>query len=329
MLNRLIINNFKSIKKIEIDPSKINLFIGEPNTGKTNILESIGLLNSIQNGDIKKLIRCNNLMDLYNDFHIDIPIIIENNEFTYKLVYNKNKFNCNILIDKIRPQNLYEYDYYGNLEKAKMSVEIQKIHEISSKYKFYNYVPLNKFENRSLDFLISPNGENLSTIIIKNYELREIIDNIFKKFNYKFVIEEPERDIKILKEDKNILILLPYTLFSDTLKRLVFYLTAIYSNKKAVICLNEPESHAFPFYTKYLAEIIAENKNNNQFFITTHNLYFLRSIIEKGKKEDIRIYTTYLKNYETQIKALSSDEINAILNFDFDPFFNIDKYETE
>ena len=45
MIRRLSIGNFKSLKELEIDCKRINLLIGEPNTGKSNILELLGLLS--------------------------------------------------------------------------------------------------------------------------------------------------------------------------------------------------------------------------------------------------------------------------------------------
>ncbi|MBC8229921.1 AAA family ATPase [bacterium] len=45
MIEKLAMKNFKSIKDLEIDCGRVNLFIGEPNTGKSNILEAIGLLS--------------------------------------------------------------------------------------------------------------------------------------------------------------------------------------------------------------------------------------------------------------------------------------------
>ena len=50
MINTLEINRFKSIKSLTLDCRKINLFIGEPNTGKSNILEALGLWSFLSYG---------------------------------------------------------------------------------------------------------------------------------------------------------------------------------------------------------------------------------------------------------------------------------------
>ena len=68
------------------------------------------------------------------------------------------------------------------------------------------------------------------------------------------------------KEVEDIIISYPHFLVSDTLQRIVFYLVVIETNKDSIIAFEEPESHAFPYYTKYLAERIALDKNNNQYF---------------------------------------------------------------
>ena len=38
MIKNLTIQNFKSIKDLQLDCKRINLFIGEPNSGKSNLL---------------------------------------------------------------------------------------------------------------------------------------------------------------------------------------------------------------------------------------------------------------------------------------------------
>ena len=44
-IKSLEIKNFKSIKKLSADCSRINIFIGEPNSGKSNILEALSLFS--------------------------------------------------------------------------------------------------------------------------------------------------------------------------------------------------------------------------------------------------------------------------------------------
>jgi AAA15 family ATPase/GTPase len=95
------------------------------------------------------------------------------------------------------------------------------------------------------------------------------------------------------------------------------------SNKNSVLVFEEPESNAFPYYTKYLGERIALDETN-QFFIATHNLYLLSAIVEKGRKEDVQVFITYFKDYQTKVKPLTPDEVAELM--EADPFFNLDRF---
>ena len=125
---------------------------------------------------------------------------------------------------------------------------------------------MNKFDKRESDFLLPPDGRNLPSVYITHKGLKSLCREIFARFG----------------ETEDILITYPYRTISDTFQRLIFYLSAILTNKNSIIAMEEPEAHAFPYYTKYLAELIALNENKNQYFITTHNPYFLLTLIEKN-----------------------------------------------
>jgi hypothetical protein len=45
MIKTLEIKNFKSIKHLKLDCKRVNVFIGKPNTGKSNLLESVGIFS--------------------------------------------------------------------------------------------------------------------------------------------------------------------------------------------------------------------------------------------------------------------------------------------
>ena len=49
MIKNVSIRNFKSIKELDFKAKRINVFIGEPNTGKSNILEALGMFSLVHN----------------------------------------------------------------------------------------------------------------------------------------------------------------------------------------------------------------------------------------------------------------------------------------
>ena len=106
---------------------------------------------------------------------------------------------------------------------------------------------------------------------------------------------------------------------------MIFYIAAIETNKDCILIFEEPEANSFPPYTRDLAYKIAGNQEN-QFFISTHSPYLLLNLIENTPNEELNVFVTYYENYETKVKALSSDEIKSLLNDSVDIFFNLDNF---
>ncbi len=50
MLNRIKVEAFKSLENVEIDLGRVNVFIGANGSGKSNLLEAIGVLGAAANG---------------------------------------------------------------------------------------------------------------------------------------------------------------------------------------------------------------------------------------------------------------------------------------
>ena len=71
MFDHLEIKNFKSIEHLDIDCRRINVLIGEPNTGKSNILEALGLISyaghSNEVSDFNGFVRCDDVSNLFYD----------------------------------------------------------------------------------------------------------------------------------------------------------------------------------------------------------------------------------------------------------------------
>ena len=84
---------------------------------------------------------------------------------------------------------------------------------------------------------------------------------------------------------------------------MISYTIAIESNQNSTLVFEEPESQAFPYYTKYLGERIGCDKSN-QYFIATHNPYLISAILEKTPKIDANVFVTYYRDYETKVVPL-------------------------
>lgn len=320
-INTLKIENFKSIKHLLLDCKKVNLFIGEPNTGKSNILEAIGLLSHVCHGHIGNFVRYEVMTDLFYDRILDNPIFIRFDDTDLKIEFKDGKFS-GFTEQTIEGRKSYlfvfSYDYSGG--------QAQHLLEIFKVFKFYRFSKRSDFRNQKSEFLQPPDGDNLLAVVMTRKRFKEVASNIFGKFGYRLVFRPQEGKIEVFKELEDVIFSIPYYLASETLQRLIFYLAAIYSNKDAILAFEEPEAHAFPYYTKYLAERIALDENNNQYFIATHNPYFLTSILEKTPKQEVEIFATRLENYQTKVRPLTEKQKKEILtDMGYDIFFNIEK----
>ena len=88
------IKNFKSIRhqKIE-DCRRVNVFIGYPNVGKSNILEALGLY-CVDSESLKKIIRVKEDPTIFFDGLIDTDLSVSlNKEYLIEGKYEKNEFN--------------------------------------------------------------------------------------------------------------------------------------------------------------------------------------------------------------------------------------------
>lgn len=151
-------------------------------------------------------------------------------------------------------------------------------------------------------------------------KLRKFAAQLFKPFGFKLVFKLHELQFELQKERGDEVVSIPFSQVSDTLQRVLFYYAAIESNTNATIIFEEPESNAFPYYVKFLSELIALN-TEYQYFITTHNPYFLQAILEKTNKDHLAIFATYYKDGQTGVKPLSDKDL--VRMFEGDPFFMV------
>lgn len=314
MIKSLNIQNFKSIKHLHLDCKKINIFIGRPNTGKSNLLESIGIF-SLPFGNLKDFMRFESMSNLFYDQELSEGIKIIADDLYAEIEFRQGSFQGSCK-DKDKRVFSFVAGYDGGASRTS---------DLFTPFRFYRYSVLNVFPRQEASFLLPPRGENLLSILQTNKSLRKVVADLFSEFGLRIVLKPQERKIETQKEIEDVIISYPYSLVSDTLQRIIFHLLAIETNKDSNIIFEEPEAHAFPYYTKLLAETIAKDETN-QYFISTHNPYFLLSLIEKSPKDDIRIFITYFRDYQTKVKTLSQVELSEALDLDMDIFFNLDRF---
>ncbi|MGC9145704.1 MAG: AAA family ATPase [Nitrososphaeria archaeon] len=331
MINLLEVENFKSLKNVTVNCKKINLIIGEPNTGKSNLLEAIGVLSWLGYMNffsIKSFVRMEMMADLFyakKQWYNTIRISTGDLETTIKFSNGIYTFESKITGDPEKSRYKFDTDQQGYTSGRLSYPEVETSHK---RFKFYRFsadaIMLNL---QDTGYLLPPDGRNLSMIVLTNEKLREIAKNVVEHYGMKLVFVQPDNHMELQVElEEGLVASFSPKVSSDTIFRLLFSIAAIESNRNSIITLEEPEAHTFPYYTKYLAERIALDENNNQFFITTHNPYFLTSILEKAKKDEVAVHVTRFEERQTKVRTLSAEELEKMLDLGADVFFNLDKF---
>lgn len=336
-IKNLEIKNFKSIKHLTLDCKRVNVFIGKPNVGKSNILEALGLFSSvfvIEN--LNELVRMKKVDDLFSDSFLSNTIEISLNENFHLVLSFEREFN-GIVVFKINISNNHDDIASLNLIREGFvkwsdshissdllkSLEGNNVVDIFTRY--YRYNTYNPQNSSFKSYLSSPSGENLFEIVTNYPEIRSRIVSMLKEQNLEFVSLITERDFKLQKNINGFVTQYPYSSIADTFQRFIFYLAAIESNKDSVLIFEEPEVHSFPPYVKELAERIAYKKDN-QFFISTHSPYLLNTLISRLDSSELTVFLTYYKDYQTFVKPLSEESIQEVRDLGVDVFFNLDRF---
>jgi AAA15 family ATPase/GTPase len=324
MITKLSVSNFKSVRQLDIECKKVNLFIGEPNTGKSNILEALALMSWCAHpakAPLGNYVRFELIQNLFYDQLLERQIHMSMSQSSGKPIlplyvhFENDHFEFR---DQAGHGPLVTMDYKGQSNIFG--------HHHTEDIKFYRFKNLSKYTDATPGSLKPPDGANLFSVVFSSESLRETMKEFFRKYGLKLVLKPQERLFELQKQTDDLVFSFPYALTSDTLQRIIFYTVAIASNKDSVLVFEEPESNAFPYYTKYLGERIALDQTN-QFFIATHNPYLLSAVIEKARKEDVQVFITYFKDFQTRVKSLTANQLSELM--EADPFFNLDRFIEE
>jgi predicted ATPase len=199
------------------------------------------------------------------------------------------------------------------------------------RYAFYRFRERDQFPSRETNFVVPPDGPNMIEVIRSRKELMEALQSLLSKLNLNLMLDITGLTIRLelqaAGEGIRETLYLPYSTLSESLRRMVFNLAVVLGNRNMVIAIEEPETHMSPTHIKKLAELIAHDKNGNQYFISTYSPYLLMTLLEKTRKDELNVYLTYLKNRETKVKPLTDEQKEEILDMDLDIFFNLDKLD--
>jgi AAA15 family ATPase/GTPase len=341
MVKHIRIQNFKSIKDLSFEARKINLFIGEPNTGKSNILEAMSLfayeINDRQK--FKAFFRTSNPANLFYNDDIDQTIKVTFNFNPcdhanpdlrivqgHKEGYENYKFGFrNPASFSVPLVDRGPYNYSTLLNNDAQVIAYGDQDSVFFHLRFYR-TPTTEFNSIFSEYLISPSGNNFPTCYRNNSNIRKYSLQLLEASGLELLVESDTNTLRLVKSRTGgVLTSFPYQSLSDTIRRLLFYYAAIETNQNAILLFEEPEAYTFPRYTKDLAERIV-NDDSNQYFIVTHNPYLFSTILEKTPAEELNVFVTYMEAYQTKLRRIEDHELGELVDLGPAVFLNLDHF---
>ncbi|MEN3942622.1 AAA family ATPase [Prosthecobacter sp. SYSU 5D2] len=325
MIQKLSIRNFKSIRHLELDCRRVNVFIGEPNVGKTNILEALALWCYPVLQSLNKTIRVERRSQLHFDNDLSSPVEIGFDD--EKLLFTDNGSSTSLTTMSETRESLPLRDLTSDLQwedpyDPKEWDGIEWLDSLTRYYVFSNQAGEPSVEEKRL---ACPFGSNLFRLLLSNKNARQISSSYFQGSGLKLNLDSSLGKVMLAKEVDDTFISFQYEAASETLRRMVFYSLALETNSNQVLVFDEPEAHSFPPYTKTLAERIALDDRGNQFFLTTHSPYMLDSLLSKTPASELNVVLCRMENFETKAYSLNQEQIDQIKEWSMDAFFNFDR----
>ncbi len=329
MIETLSIERFKSIRSLSFSCKRVNLFIGAPDTGKTNILDALHLLSRFGwNGPLDNSFRVRPELGFDTFFYrqfFDAPFEIKvrltaplNNVREFVVRANISGQGRNLIIECSPFRGPVGEIPYGG------SYHVPQLEWI----RFYAYATSEHWQYNS-NFMFGdkvvtpPHGSNLIYIARHNAKIYEYLVDLIAALNWRLRFDPSQKTFRLSDVRPREILDYNIDILSDSVKRLFFYGSIIHTSQDATLVLDEPDVFAFPPYPRTLGEMIAYH-SSNQFFLTTHNPYFLASLAEKTPAEDFALFICH-RDPEggTALKQLSPEEVSRVIEYGSSVFFNL------
>ena len=338
MFDHLEIRNFKSVEHVELDCQRVNVLIGKPNTGKSNILESLGLVSYVghsqRSGNLESFVRCEDVSNLFHGGLLSRPIEITLNrsrslgeELRIQervgliLGYVNGRFKGGVgeegLIRERGTEPIHtpvepnSYAIVGSGLSLSVSEGTGALGIVPT-CKFYRFAPLSSFPVKAGGFLSPPSGANLLSLLLRDLELANEVNALFSESGLKLGLRAEENRIEVLTQYGNFSFSHPYHLTSTHLQRLVFHVAALRTNSDSLVVLEDPESYRYSSHVADLAESISLDDRGNQYFLSTHSPHFLKSLLEKTPPGDLAVFMTNCYDYRTRVSQIPQRDLAVL-----------------
>lgn len=291
MLQNIKIKNFKKFAELDLQNfSRVNLFIGNNNSGKSTVLEAVFFaINEFPLAFLERALRRAKLLtnpiiaiESDIDYLFNLANFDKTSRFNFKVsdVQHEVVFTRDVLYDSINNINqiggqnnflklLAEYTYdeikaqlvvdanSGNVQISNINKKLCPIYMLDNNLNWnhllFNKIIIEKYADDILEFLNSAFNLNIIKFAVLDNEI--YVDNGFPK-------------------------MIPIRYLGDGIVKIIGILAVIISSRDGICLIDEIENGIYyknqPKLIKYLDEI--SKKFNVQLFITTHSNDFIRNL---------------------------------------------------
>lgn len=310
MLEFIQIQNFRSIEKLTIEGfRKLNVFIGQANTGKTSVLEAIYICLRENPDSLSALLKIRDMErrevgqfdGLFYNYDINRTIKLLSPKANVEIQYKDGADN---------PKEIREMDSYLEMNIGGKIVKLYGDH-------IWNIVRNRFFPKNSVDFISfipsfrEKTLENNLKIIVENREKRDKLPKICSDFSDNIVTIRFSGN-KIMVEQKNLSRDISLKLMGNGFQSYIAIFASILAGAKYVV-IDEIENGLHYEAMEILLRAMFEYEGV-QFFFTTHNEELLQKLYKNtgNKKDNIAVFKLYNKNNALQVLRYSQD--NFIVN---------------
>jgi hypothetical protein len=233
-IKNILIDNFKSIYHCQLeDCNRINLLIGEANSGKSNLLETLSLfsLPFLRENAFKKVpgfISLKYLTQLFYNDDLKSPITVITNREKCEIQYQQGN-GLFLNIQSGEGGGAYTIDNKLNLRLGRNPQYYPSIRK-------YSFLADITFRKESPPYCLTPpHGDNLLDVLRVYRQLKDDISGLLDTYKLPLVIDG-SMDLKIMQSRKQTgteipeIFLVSYSSMAESIQRIIFYKAAIKSN---------------------------------------------------------------------------------------------------
>ena len=337
-IDRLVIENYKSIKKVDLELNNLNVFIGANGAGKSNFISLFKMLNAVVNEKLQSWVAQN--VGAENILHFGLK---KSKHLSVKIWFDRNGYYLNLQPKKdgslyfeqekfmFKTSNGKEYiesDNSGH-DESKITLhensDVKKHIEYAIKsWKIYHFhdtsdnaavkQPVSIYDNRELE----ENAGNIAAFLYKlkigepNYlkRIEKYIQLVLPYF-HKFILEPDAINPKMIKlswQHKDSEKIFEVYHLSDGMLRFICLATLLNQPKMPeVIIIDEPELGLHPYAITILSDMINKAKEKTQILLATQSV----ELINHLSLEDLIIVDN--KDKQSVFHRFSEDEFKEWL----------------